>query len=507
MKNRANIFIKRVFKFIKNRLYVNETLILFVHEEHISQDTSANITYITSQNVRDVLEFQHPRYLSVFERFLQRGDTGYFAYLNGKCIHRSWVVHTPQTVHLHPMLPRQLSADEAFIHYCETAPSGRGKNIYPAVLSKIAYDFKKSFRVLMISANAKNSSSIKGIKKAGFTERERERENNSAARNQIQKALQIIIITMGISPIVEPLLLSRHNIVGIIECAPRLGNTTNGDNLAYRIGQRINNWVRKKPLNLRSLATKKNIPYYFMNAGSSKDLEEWVTSLHPDLIVVFSMSQLLKKNIFSIPEYGTINLHPSMLPKYRGPNPWFWMYHDCDLQPGVTVHYIDEGEDTGDIIYQEDFDISLGTPFHDAYQKAIGAIGTNLLIRAIDDISVKSAPRLTQRQESPTKRARNVHPDEANNLISWDKWPVWRVWHFLRGAAHWMNILPDMRGIYKGQRWEIGEYVSSPMDRSKYTVGRTYLQDGRTFLACKDGKIFINKKFNLKRFIICRLLS
>lgn len=87
--------------------------------------------------------------------------------------------------------------------------------------------------------------------------------------------------------------------------------------------------------------------------SSSCELESWVKSLSPDLIVVYSMSQLLKENIYSIPRFGTINLHPSYLPEYRGPNPIFWMYYNMEKQGGVTVHYIDQGEDTGNIILQK----------------------------------------------------------------------------------------------------------------------------------------------------------
>ena len=110
---------------------------------------------------------------------------------------------------------------------------------------------------------------------------------------------------------------------------------------------------------LKSFAKKEKIPYYYMNKGSDKNLENWVKCINPDIIVVYSMSQLLKENIFSIPKYGTINLHAGLLPNYRGPFPYFWMYYNTDKKGGVTVHYIDEGEDTGDIIYQEVYDIPL----------------------------------------------------------------------------------------------------------------------------------------------------
>lgn len=166
---------KRIFNFLQHCLYVDETLILFEHDRPVPQISPAVIAYITHENVSDVLDFQHSRYKSIFEDFLRRGDTGYFAYLDGKCVHRSWVVQQPRTVHLHPLLPRQLREGELFIHYCETAPEARGKSIYPAVLSRITEDFRNTGRRLMISVNVKNKSSIKGVVKAGFKERERER--------------------------------------------------------------------------------------------------------------------------------------------------------------------------------------------------------------------------------------------------------------------------------------------------------------------------------------------
>lgn len=163
---------KRIYNYFITRLYCNETLILFAHQFRVQQKSTAEIEYAQPENLTDILFFQHPRYLETFKRFLSIGDKGYFAYLDGKCVHRSWVKHTSQKVKLHPLLPMQLQKNEAFIHYCETAPVARGNNIYPHVLTKIAEDFKDKAKIL-ICTNAKNKASVKGIKKAGFREIER----------------------------------------------------------------------------------------------------------------------------------------------------------------------------------------------------------------------------------------------------------------------------------------------------------------------------------------------
>ncbi len=165
-------FLKKLYKFVWKRFYVNETLILFSHHTYKEVSSSAVIKDATESNLSDILTFQNRRYVDTFKIFLNIGDSGYFAYLDGLCVHRSWVKHTPQTVNLHWAFPMKLKKDEAFIHYCETAPSSRGMSIYPAVLSHIVNDFRDKASV-MISCNAKNNSSIKSIEKAGFRERER----------------------------------------------------------------------------------------------------------------------------------------------------------------------------------------------------------------------------------------------------------------------------------------------------------------------------------------------
>lgn len=128
---------------------------------------------------------------------------------------------------------------------------------------------------------------------------------------------------MGLSEIVELIVNSRHNVIGIIECAPRKKDKKFKKRSCSFVRNIYNLIKHNKTISLSSFSNKQNIPYYYMNNGSDDKLEEWVRKLEPDLIVISSMSQLLKNNIFSIPRYGTINLHPALLPKYRGPNPWF----------------------------------------------------------------------------------------------------------------------------------------------------------------------------------------
>lgn len=120
-------FLKKLLNYIKSRLYINETIVLFSLKNYQSQTSVANIKHATDDNLKDVLYFQHKKYIDIFNNFLSLGDKGYFGYLKGRCIHRSWVKLNEQIVYPHWASPYKLKKDEISIHYCATAPEARGK--------------------------------------------------------------------------------------------------------------------------------------------------------------------------------------------------------------------------------------------------------------------------------------------------------------------------------------------------------------------------------------------
>lgn len=129
------------------------------------------IETVTDSNIADVLAFQPARYVDAFKRFLKQGDVGYYAYLDGKCCHRSWLQKGPKWVSINPYVQMRLEKNEGYIHYCETAPWARGKSVYPSVLSKIVEDHKEMENIY-ICVDSENAPSIRGVEKAGFRERE-----------------------------------------------------------------------------------------------------------------------------------------------------------------------------------------------------------------------------------------------------------------------------------------------------------------------------------------------
>lgn len=304
--------------------------------------------------------------------------------------------------------------------------------------------------------------------------------------------LRVIIISMGVSRIVEPI-VENYNVVGIIESASRITKKSN------KVVNRLAYAIFRKGLSLENYSEQKSIPYYYMDKGSTDSLAEWVDKKKPDVIVVYAMSQLLKENIFSIPKYGAINLHPAFLPDYRGANPWFWSYYNTLPESGVTLHYMDKGEDTGDIIYQKKYTIPLGMKSPDMQRLAISEIGVGLIRKALDNIY--NLPRIKQPIKSSTLRARRIKTNEHKEIIDWNSWSIERIWHLLRGTEEWLNALPQQSGLYKGQRWSI-ENLEKSTPLNHQNLGKIYKDDQkRYYVSCRDGKIYVSKNFRISRFI------
>ena len=101
-----------------------------------------------------------------------------------------------------------------------------------------------------------------------------------------------------------------------------------------------------------------NLPELYTYKGvNSEEFKKEMLRLNPDIILVGSWGEKIKKEIYDMPKIAAINAHPSLLPKYRGPNPYFWVIKNQEQVTGVTFHLIDSGYDTGAILAQEEVKI------------------------------------------------------------------------------------------------------------------------------------------------------
>ena len=138
-----------------------------------------------------------------------------------------------------------------------------------------------------------------------------------------------------------------------------------------------------------------------LKSANSKAFRNILISQNVDLLLVGTWKERLKKDTFIIPTIGTVNVHPSLLPKYRGPNPYIQTILHGKNESGVTLHLVDEGYDTGSILYQEKVAISDTDTSKELREKSV-RIARKLVKEFITDLNDKMITPIKQTEKYAT---------------------------------------------------------------------------------------------------------
>jgi len=230
-------------------------------------------------------------------------------------------------------------------------------------------------------------------------------------------------------PTLTALLSSQHDVVGIVSNPPKpMGRGRKLKSTA--IGQ----FAKENDLNLLESSTLK-----------SDKLHNQLSVLNPDVFVVVAF-QILPKSLINLPKFGALNLHASLLPKYRGAGPIQWSLMNGDKISGITVFQIMPSVDTGDILLQEKMDIlpndnmlTLGT--------RLSTIGANLVVNALDGIEAGSLQPIIQNNNDATKAPKIT---KEMTIINWS-WAAEKIHNWVRG----LSPHPGMSTTLKGKRMRI----------------------------------------------------
>lgn len=152
------------------------------------------------------------------------------------------------------------------------------------------------------------------------------------------------------------------------------------------------------PPPVKELALENNIEVFQPETLRDGEAERIIKEYSPDVIAVVAYGKLIPESILSIPKFGCINVHGSILPKYRGAAPIQWSVINGEKYAGVTTMYMDKGLDTGDIIYIEKTEIKEGETSQMLYER-LAPMGADLLNKTLDDIEKGIAPRTKQNDE------------------------------------------------------------------------------------------------------------
>ena len=159
------------------------------------------------------------------------------------------------------------------------------------------------------------------------------------------------------------------------------------------------------PTAVKALAVERAVAVYTPDSLRTEEFSSLLAQIDPELIVVVAYGKILPPAVLDYPKHGCINLHVSLLPKYRGAAPMQRAVMSGDKETGVTVMYMAEGLDTGDIISQERFAIGPEDDFEAIHDRSY-TVGGPLLVRTVADIEAGRATRTPQSEEGATYAAK-----------------------------------------------------------------------------------------------------
>lgn len=176
------------------------------------------------------------------------------------------------------------------------------------------------------------------------------------------------------------------------------------------------------------------------DVNSSETIKK-LKSINPDLIVVVAYGQILSREILELPKYGCINVHASLLPKYRGAAPINWAIINGELETGVTIMEMEEGLDTGDMIIKKSIPIEEDDDYISIHDK-LSFLGGKTLIEAINQI-VEGVCKKTPQDDSLSNYAKMIF--KSTGKIDWNKTGK-EIKNLVRGLKPWPSAYTDYNG-------------------------------------------------------------
>lgn len=232
-----------------------------------------------------------------------------------------------------------------------------------------------------------------------------------------------------------------------------------------------------------------------------RDLEfvEELRKLNPEVIVVVAFGQIIPQAVLDIPKYGCLNVHASLLPKYRGAAPIQWAVIDGEKESGVTIMRMDAGLDTGDMIKKVVVsldDKETGGTLFDKLSQA----GAKLLVDVLKDIEAGSAVYEKQPQESTTEYAKMI--DKKMGQIDWNQ-SAEVIERLIRGLNPWPSAYTHINGKTL-KIWEadvIGENSGKPGEILKVTKKEILVQAGKNALSLQEVQLEGKKRMHADAFL------
>jgi methionyl-tRNA formyltransferase len=166
-----------------------------------------------------------------------------------------------------------------------------------------------------------------------------------------------------------------------------------------------------------------------------------IRSLEPDLLIVVAFGQILKNNLLMIPRWGALNIHASLLPKYRGAAPIHWAILNNETKTGLTAMRMDEGLDTGPVLLQEEVAIIENETAGSLHDRLAGLSG-DFVIKTLRGLAEN---RLKEMHQDPNEATYATKIDRGMSLIKWDR-PASAISGLIRALDPWPGAFTTLEG-------------------------------------------------------------
>jgi methionyl-tRNA formyltransferase len=241
--------------------------------------------------------------------------------------------------------------------------------------------------------------------------------------------MRLVMMGTGLfaEPTFETLLASPHPVVGLVTQPDRA------------IGQERGS-TRQTGRGMKSIAQEHGVPVLQPESINTPEGVRALEELRPDLLVVAAYGQILSREVLAVPPHGGINVHASLLPKYRGAAPIAWAIYHGEKQTGVTIIKMSLSLDAGDMLAQEAVAIGPEETAGEVEAK-LAALGARLALGVIEQIENGT---VQGRKQDPSQVTKAPKLKKEHGLIDWSRAPA-QVWDQIRAMQPWPTAYTFLR--------------------------------------------------------------
>ena len=217
------------------------------------------------------------------------------------------------------------------------------------------------------------------------------------------------------------------------------------------------------PSPVKQVALERNLPLEQPRNINDPASVEILQALSPDAIVVASYGQLLRPAVFELPRWGTVNIHASLLPAYRGAAPVNWSIIRGETMTGITTFFIEKGLDTGDVLLKEPIDI-LPDETAAELEERLASLGADVIVRTIEGLASGSLAATPQPEQGVSLAPSLTRED---GRIDWSQ-SARQIHDLVRGTVPW----PGAWAQLEGQRIKVHRTRITDLDAGVLSPGR-----------------------------------